>query len=413
MTERLRGSLAQRADYTQQHNAESGRHGWLRLTPAYSLKIVDEILLAYEGISKINVFDPFCGTGTTALCAAYRGHFAGTVEINPFLVWFSRTKVDTYSTQVISELTQAGHAISDDIRHGRTPSAPAPRMHNIGRWWNATALDFLCALKGAIDVRFAEQTKQRSLLLTAFCRTLIHLSNAAFNHQSMSFKLGVQATFDFDIDLCGIFSKNLNFVLGGARKNPAGRVRVHLADSRRLTKKDADLVDCVITSPPYANRMSYIRELRPYMYWLGYLVDGRDAGEMDWEAIGGTWGVATSRLGKWTTPSHGFQSELLSDAVEGIRKAENKNGQLLANYVSKYFSDMWSHFQSLIGVLNNGAKIHYIVGNSTFYGVLVPVEQIYAEMLSQLGFSNVECIPIRKRNSKKELIEFDVRARWQ
>ena len=136
MTERLRCSLAQRADYTHRHNTASGRHGWLRLTPAYSLKIVDEILLAYEGISNVNVLDPFCGTGTTALCAAYRGHCAITVEINPFLVWFGRTKTDTYPTQVISELTQAGHAIADDIRRGQTPRAPIPRMHNIERWWN-------------------------------------------------------------------------------------------------------------------------------------------------------------------------------------------------------------------------------------------------------------------------------------
>jgi hypothetical protein len=32
--------LRQRADYTHKHNKASGRHGWLRLTPAYSLKIV-------------------------------------------------------------------------------------------------------------------------------------------------------------------------------------------------------------------------------------------------------------------------------------------------------------------------------------------------------------------------------------
>ena len=54
-----------------------------------------------------------------------------------------------------------------------------------------------------------------------------------------------------------------------------------------------------------------------------------------------------------------------------------------------------------------------IVGNSTFYGVLVSVERVYAEMLSELGFNDVACVPIRKRNSKKELIEFDVRARWR
>ena len=85
----------------------------------------------------------------------------------------------------------------------------------------------------------------------------------------------------------------------------------------------------------------------------------------------------------------------------------------MAAYVLKYFDDMWNHFRSLTGVLNDGARIHYIVGNSTFYGVLVSVERVYAEMLSELGFNDVECVPIRKRNSKKELIEFDVRARWR
>ena len=45
--------------------------------------------------------------------------------------------------------------------------------------------------------------------------------------------------------------------------------------------------------------MSYIRELRPYMYWLGFLTNGRQAGELDWAAIGGTWGCATSNLNSW------------------------------------------------------------------------------------------------------------------
>ena len=39
------------------------------------------------------------------------------------------------------------------------------------------------------------------------------------------------------------------------------------------------------------------------MYWLGFLAEPKEAGELDWQAIGGTWGVATSRLAKWS-PSH-------------------------------------------------------------------------------------------------------------
>jgi hypothetical protein len=36
--------LRQRADYTHKHNVKTGRHGWLRLTPAYSVKVVEEII---------------------------------------------------------------------------------------------------------------------------------------------------------------------------------------------------------------------------------------------------------------------------------------------------------------------------------------------------------------------------------
>ena len=57
--------------------------------------------------------------------------------------------------------------------------------------------------------------------------------------------------------------------------------------------------------------MSYIRELRPYMYWLGILENARDTGELDWSAIGGTWGVATSRLASLERPRHAFTYPLL------------------------------------------------------------------------------------------------------
>ena len=413
MTESLKTALTQRADYTQKHNAKTGRYGWLRLTPAYSLKIVNEILNAYDGVSEINVLDPFCGTGTTALCATYHGQNAVTTDINPFLVWLSKAKTDSYSPALISELREQGRELAARAMRERGASVEIPHIHNIERWWNPAALRFLCRLKGTIDAEFKQATKRHSLLLAAFCRTLIDLSNAAFNHQSMSFKSDAQAALPFDFSLPDIFIRDLDFVLEGAAQNPPGKAQVLKADARGLCSKHIGKMDCVITSPPYANRMSYIRELRPYMYWLGYLLNGRDAGEMDWQAIGGTWGVATSRLNDWTEPEKGFKSKLLKAASNQINVDENKNGRLLATYILKYFDDMWRHFQSLAGVLNDGARIHYIVGNSTFYGVLVSVERVYAEMLSELGFSHVECVPIRKRNSKKELIEFDVRAQWR
>lgn len=402
--------LSQRADYTYKANARVGRHGWLRLTPAYSVKIVEEIV---GGFSRpMRVLDPFSGTGTTTLSAAYHGHEALSTDINPFLVWFGNAKIDLYTRATLQTCQLASERVLDLVkREAITPVAPPP-LHNIERWWSEKALAFLCLLRAAIDTVTEDGSQERTLLLIAFCRTLMKLSNAAFNHQSMSFKSDTQLMLPFDTDMELQFAEDVRFVLQGAEENPDGAGEVLLEDARHLRSLEGARFDQVITSPPYANRMSYIRELRPYMYWLGYLNDGREAGEIDWAAIGGTWGIATSRLSDWRPDAADFRDSRLQSAISAIEASDTKSATVLARYVEKYFSDMWKHFQALSKILNNKAAVHYIVGNSTFYGVLLPVEEIYAAMLREIGFVSVTCHPIRKRNSKKELVEFDVSAIW-
>ena len=403
-------SLRQRADYTHKFNLKTGRHGWLRLTPAYSVKVVQETISRYgEGLK---VLDPFCGTGTTALCAVAEGHRATTIDINPFLTWLARAKTSAYAAKSLAEAERAGLAALALAHRRAIEPAPAPKIHKIERWWPETASRFLGYLKAAI-VASTTNAQARDLLQVAFCRTLIKLSSAAFNHQSMSFKDDdPQGQLQIDVDTDAMFLNDVRFVLRGASDNPAGRATVVQGDARDLPRLPDGDFDLVVTSPPYANRMSYIRELRPYMYWLGHLANARDAGELDWQAIGGTWGIATSRLNAWTSRNDRWLPDALRGIVAAIADDDNANGELLAAYVAKYCEDMSRHFDGLRTVLKPGARVHYIVGNSTFYGVLVPTEQLYAAMLRQYGFVDVAARPIRKRNSNKALFEFDVSAVW-
>ena len=405
--------LRQRADYTQAFNTKTGRHGWLRLTPAYSVKMVEEIISDYR--ESLNVLDPFCGTGTTALCAVARGHRATTVDINPFLVWFTRAKTNAYSQSLLAETKRTGLEALDAARREAIPPVQAPDIHKIERWWPEAALRFLAHLKASI-LALETEAAVRDLLHVAFCRTLIKLSNAAFNHQSMSFKDSngsrSQGRLQIDLDANALFLDDLEFVLRGASESPLGTATVVQDDARDLHGIVNDSFDLVVTSPPYANRMSYIRELRPYMYWLGYLTNASDAGELDWQAIGGTWGIATSRLGTWSRQDDCRLPEGVDEIVTRIAAQANANSGLLATYVAKYCEDMARHFHSLRRVLKKDARVHYIVGNSTFYGVLVPTEQLYATMLRECGFADVAVRPIRKRNSKKALVEFDVSGVW-
>jgi hypothetical protein len=259
---------------------------------------------------------------------------------------------------------------------------------------------------------------------------MIELSNASFNHQSMSYKRPSEAgTLSLPL-MAGPAASNgqpavesmaepsrvvdrwraaVRDIGLGASTPILREPRALLCDARDARRLlDRGRYDLVVTSPPYPNRMSYIRELRPYMYWLGYLTDGRSAGELDWRAIGGTWGSATSMVAKWEPPStrpipYAGMTELL-----GRIGAESV---LLARYVHKYFYDMVDHVESVGELVRQGGTLHYIVGNSKFYDVLLPVEQIFAAIFTAAGLADVEVRTIRKRTSKKELFEFVVSAR--
>lgn len=411
--------VRQWADLTHKYNRTSGRHGWLRLTPAYSVKVVDDIIAHRPRDTRI--FDPFSGTATTPLCAVSQGYATTAIDINPFLIWLGRAKVAFYLEQDINETRQMADELLDVIASiEETEAIPAlPPLYNIERWWDQNALRFLSRLKKGIGIYTECGSAVHTLLLIAFCRTMINLSNAAFDHQSMSFKAedkrGCLQMSWYDADANGefarMFRQDVEDMLQTAAVNPGASAEIIAGDSRFLEQCMTQTYNLVVTSPPYPNRMSYIRELRPYMYWLGYLKDAREAGELDWQAIGGTWGIATSRLMQWERSSDTYYPAYFSDILARIASTENANGLLLARYVEKYFADMWLHLRSVVSLLVSGGEVHYIVGNSTFYNVLLPVEQIYRDMLLELGLIDVSIKVLRKRNSKKELFEYEVSGR--
>ncbi|MCY4106097.1 MAG: hypothetical protein OXG02_05270 [Chloroflexi bacterium] len=400
----------QRADLTYKDNLRRGRHGWIRLTPAYSVKIVREILDQHPNTEFI--LEPFSGTGTTGLVAAQRGLSCDLYDINPFLVWLADVKCAVYSDSQIAHTRELGQEIIRLVRtYGDVGEALwTPPISNIERWWSKSKLVTLAKIFQSINSLVPCARQERDLLLIAFCRLVINWSNAAFNHQSISFRNNdnqQHLLFSEDEGIFQSFISILSEILSAASEYIPGTVSAYLHDARHIESKTSVQYDVVITSPPYPNRMSYIRELRPYMFWLGFLKRAGDAGELDWDAIGGTWGIATSRLNDWTPENGHGDIPSLYPLIEEIAQSSN----VLSRYIHRYFADMSHHFSSLHDVVAPEGKLFYIIGNSKFYNTLVPAEQLYAELMEKHGFEDACIKTIRKRNSKKELYEYLVTAR--
>ena len=396
---------------THKANLKDTRYGWLRLTPAHSVHLVSEILSSHTSDNP-TVLDPFCGTGTTALVCAEHGIVCDTIDINPFLIWLTRAKTRFYSANDIATFEKFACDIKQMLEKESGPLWTPP-LHQIEKWWQEADLSALSRVLFAINADKENLSEAVSdLLKISFCRVMIETAKVSFNHQSMSFKKEEALSlplYPVHDQLLSHWSCATTAIAKSARVTIVKEPRALLCDARDLANHlSAQSYSCVITSPPYPNRMSYIRELRPYMYWLGYLTSGRDAGELDWQAIGGTWGIATSNVGKW-------QPEVSRDIpypdFTRILGEVAKTSPLLSRYIHKYFYDMAGHLCNLYPLIKAGGTIHYIVGNSKFYDVLLPVEQIFASLFEFAGFQKIEIRTIRKRTSKKELYEFIVTGR--
>src|SRR5262249_29787239 len=107
-------------------NLRHTRYGWLRLTPAYSVHQVEELL--GPGDQGTCVLDPFCGTGTTALVCAEQGIACDTMDINPFLVWLATAKSSNYEPAEADAFVSASARVPDAAQPPTAPPAPLPRF---------------------------------------------------------------------------------------------------------------------------------------------------------------------------------------------------------------------------------------------------------------------------------------------
>ncbi len=388
-------------------NQNEGRHGWLRLTPAYGAQLVRDRLTTLPTHSRI--YDPFSGTGTTPLTAAELGHTGEATDVNPFLVWLGNVKLKKYAPDTLEQVTDEATTIRESAkRMARCEALWQPNLHNIDKWWTSDTLQALKVVRNLINNHSGDI---RNLLDIAFCRTLIATSNATHNHQSMSFRITNPNTLPSSAEdythVIHTFTDHVIQVTSSAHNELPGTGMVRQGDSRTLIGGTQPF-DAVVSSPPYVNRMSYIRELRPYMYWLRYLDEASDASELDWKTIGGTWGSATSKIATWSPEDTTPIDHELKKVCQAIKRDGGKNGPLLANYVAKYHHDMWEHFQSITTLIRPGGTVSYIIGNSMFYGHEVPAQKWYANMLRTLGYSSVTTTILRKRNSNKALYEYDI-----
>lgn len=394
-------------------------HRWYRLTASFSPQLATDILSHFDLPSNARVIDPFCGVGTVPLCAQRVGVSATGVEINPMLARVASTKlsVDYDLANVRTNVQAYIEGLQQDIsacrgkRINDLDDIEWPPIYNAERWWQEAPMKIL--LLAEKRRKATQQGYTAELIGTGLAGVLVELSDAGAGRVSLSF-LDSPPEISEDQAFSAI-RRQLNEMLSDLeswdpvrRDLPAEcRYEIRNADSRRLKRICGEAeFHVLLTSPPYPNRFSYVRETRPHLYFFHIMEDRSAAGELDLQTIGGTWGKATSTL-----DDDLFQArEPVKDALGSVLPELAGENLKMANYIIRYFNAMWDHIQSLPTVMAEHSRVIYVVGNTKISGFELRTDDILAELLGHVGFKTDSIERMRKRQSRKGLYEATVFA---
>jgi len=240
------------------------------------------------------------------------------------------------------------------------------------------------------------------LLKMGLLAILIPASNAKHNHVSLTFAETPLETMDIALMLRRKYEEMYDD-LQAVRNLPQAGATVFLGNSRFLSEvlPNSRPASAVITSPPYPNRFSYARETRPQLFFFNFIQNAEAVGQLETDAIGGTWGRATSVLASGIEPKNDVVQSLLTPHLGNI----DVNGGLMANYVTKYFNDIFDHAEQISMVCGETCRLAYVIGNSKFYDHPLPSDEILASIFQHFGFRLDRIDKMRKRQSKTGLYE--------
>jgi SAM-dependent methyltransferase len=265
-----------------------------------------------------------------------------------------------------------GSSLSIDFGSPKKFDLWMPDFENFHKWFLPEVAKELAVIRKAIyDV--ADQGF-RVLALVAFSSIVKSVSNARTEERNPKLRKEQRTkpdtikTFKSKLDKMAIDLSEFTVRI----KDKKVTTKVIGEDARKLPLGDAS-VDMIITSPPYAYAIDYVRMHKLSLYWVG---EG-DLGELDRRFVG------TERVYSEVYKNEfSFEDPFVDEYVKKIKIKSIKKAYI----VYKYFMDMQKCFIEMYRVLKPGGTAAIVIGNSMVQKVTIPTHVCFDSIAKNIGF---------------------------
>lgn len=391
-------SLIKPMDCTFKNNFDIPIHRWYPYIEGFSINFVRSILNNYK--SNIVVYDPFNGSGTTTLTASTMGIKSLASEVNPFMRFIANTKVNVVKSILENNeyfvLNKQFKDLCDKLLDKNYKKEVIKECKTINDcyikkdFFDKKVLQDVSYIKYLIKRIKNEDIKNIALLCLASITVEISNMIRAADLRKKTLKEKESAT-DNTIDL---FIQKFSNVISDIQlvKNIDFETTEFISDNAKfISEKYYNSVDVVVTSPPYVNGTNYFRNTKLELWILDFISQETDLKTYREQAI--TAGINNVSVNNKIIPL---------DIVEpyAMQLDNLSTDKRIPKMIRAYFSDMNIVFNNFNLLLKNNGRIYFDIGDSEYYGVHIPVDELIISIAKSNGFNLSESKLLRKRHSK-------------
>ncbi len=365
-------------------NERKGLHSWHPYYAGYSESFVASVLQA-EGVkSSATVLDPWMGSGTTGIVCQKQTIKCIGADINPVMSYFAAAKsrdnisaLDYTGEQLLERILLCFRKKTKDITES---SKGYPLIEQLQKFYKCICDQFMD--KGQNDIV--------NPLKAFYCSVLFYTVRNVLDVRSTSNPTWISKKVDYKnkFDICFEYNKNFKIMreqlseyYGSA--NGGACYSILNVDSKKLNIK-SNTIDLVITSPPYLTRIDYAVSTR-----------------LELEIILGSEGYKSLRkemMGTTTVPKVADEinkkwGPLCMDVLSSVTSHTSRaSGSYYLKNKIRYFSDAYESLMEIFRVLKVGCSGYFVIQNSYYKEIEIPLYDIYCEMALSIGFSEAKCV---------------------
>ena len=337
------------------------------------------------------VLDPMCGSGITLLEGWAAGRAVIGVDLDPLARRQARARTTALGNTEVKTAGQTALRRTADLMAGLGPQQDpleavkgdmdTPTQEFLDYWFfPETQRELACLV---LSIREEPDDDLRNLLEVIFSSTIVTKSGGVSRARDLAHTRPHRVSDKVPrrpIPLFANLVERAADAYGNIDRDAVGDCRIVDGDARSLPLPDCS-ADLIVTSPPYANALDYMRAHKFSLAWLGDRIPSLTRLRREY--------IGSESSSSQATSSFNPLPAKVEAVVERVAEADAAKSRVLR----RYFADMSAAISEMQRVLRTGSAAVIVVGPSTMRGILVPTHECLADLARQAGLDVVGVAP--------------------